>query len=146
MRKAPPSRWLLLLAGLGAMPGCAQLPGGTAYAPVHLDQRLAAERYLSPASDPEAVAQTRALEGVWARMGTEGHTAEDHTAQAPEVVTAKREEPVSRTSPIQMSALQPPDNPPVSGVSNASKPRTLWDKQPWEVELDNMVRGVCRGC
>src|ERR1700746_3455749 len=128
MRNASPSRWLLLLAGLGAISGCAQLPGGTAYAPVQLDPRLATERYLAPASDPDGVAQTRALEGVWARMGTPGHT-----ASAPAVVTATREEPVDHTSAIQVAALQPPAGPPANAVADASKPRTLWDKQPWEV-------------
>jgi hypothetical protein len=141
MRNASPSRWLLLLAGLAVMSGCAQLPGGSAYPPVQLDSRLAAERYLSPASDPDRVAQTRALEGVWARMGTEGHT-----ASAPAVVTAKREEPVITTSSVQMSAIEPPPGPPAGMVSDASRPRTLWDKQPWEVELDKTVRGICRGC
>jgi hypothetical protein len=96
---------------------------------------------LAPASDPDGVAQTRALEGVWARMGTPGHT-----ASAPAVVTATREEPVDHTSAIQVSALQPPAGPPANAVADASKPRTLWDKQPWEVELDKTVRGICRGC
>jgi len=141
MRNGSPSRWLLLLAGLAAMSGCAQLPGGSAYAPVQLDPRLAAERYLAPASDPGGVAQTRALEGVWARMGTERQT-----APAPAVVTAKREEPVVHTSSVQMSALEPPEGPPVNTASDANRLRTLWDKQPWEVELDKKVRGICRGC
>jgi hypothetical protein len=141
MRNAFRSRWLLLLAGLGAMSGCAQLPGGTGYPPVQLDPRLAAERYLAPASEPDGVAQTRALEGVWARMGVERHA-----ASAPAVVAASREEPVIHTSAVQMSALQAPADPPANPVSGANKPRTLWDKQPWEVELDKTVRGICRGC
>jgi hypothetical protein len=141
MRIRSPSRWLLLLAGLAAMSGCAQLPGGSAYAPVQLDPRLAAERYQSPASDSDGIAQTRALEGVWARMGTQSHT-----ASAPAVVAAKREEPVTRTATVQVSALEPPAAPPPGAASDASRPRTLWDKQPWEVELDNIVRGICRGC
>ena len=140
MRNASPSRWLLL-AVLAAMSGCAQLPGGTAYAPVQLDPRLAAERYLAPASDPDRLAQTRALEGAWARMGTERRT-----ASPPPVVAADREEPVIHTSSVQVSALQAPDGAPAGAVSDASKPRTLWDKQPWEVELDKKVRGICRGC
>ena len=141
MRNPSAWRWLLLLAGLGAISGCAQLPGGSAYPPVQLDQRLAAERYLSPASSPDRVAQTRALEGVWAKMGTERHT-----ASAPATVTAEREEPVIHTSSVQMSALAPPDGPPATTASDANRPRTLWDKQPWEVELDKKVRGICRGC
>ena len=122
------------------MSGCAQLPGGSGYSPVQLDPRLAAERYLSPASDPGGVAQTRALEGVWAKMGTEGR------ATSAPVVAASREEPVVHTSSIQMSALQPPAGAPVGAVPDPNKPRTLWDKQPWEVELDKTVRGICRGC
>lgn len=141
MRNASASQWLLLLVGLGAMSGCAELPGGSAYAPVQLDPRLAAERYLAPASEPDGVEQTHALEGVWARMGAEGHT-----ASAPPVVAARREEPVSATSAIQTSALQPPADRPANPVSDGSRPRTLWDKQPWEVELDKVVRGICRGC
>jgi len=142
MRNASPWRWLLLLAGLAAMPGCAQLPGGSAYAPIQLDPRLTADRYLSPASDPDGVAQTRALERVWAKMGAGGHT-----ASAPAVATARREEPVIHISSVQMSALGPPAGPPPANTApDASKPRTLWDKQPWEVELDKKVRGICRGC
>jgi hypothetical protein len=74
-------------------------------------------------------------------MGTERHT-----ASAPPVVTAKREEPVITTSSVQMSAIEPPPGPPAGTVLDASRPRTLWDKQPWEVELDKTVRGICRGC
>ena len=140
MRNASPWRWLLLFAGLAAMSGCAQLPGGTTYAPVQLDQRLAAERYLAPASDPDGVARTRALEGGWVKMGTERHT-----ASAPAVVAASREEPPD-TSTVQMSTLQPPSGPPAGVASDPNRPRTLWDKQPWEVELDKKVRGICRGC
>lgn len=150
MRNAYLSRWLLLLAGLAALPGCAQMPGGTAYAPVQRDPRLAAERYFSPPSEPDGVAQTRAIERAWAKMGTGGHT-----ARTPAVATARREEPtatahrdgpVVHTSAIQMSALQPPAGPSANTASDASKPRTLWDKQPWEVELDKVVHGICRGC
>ena len=141
MRNAFPTRWLLLLAGLAAMSGCAQLPGGTAYGPVQLDPRLAAERYLAPASDPDGAAQSRALERRWAGMGAEGHP-----APAPAVATAARDEPATATSSVQMSALAPPASPPAGAASDGSRPRTLWDKQPWEVELDNIVRGICRGC
>jgi hypothetical protein len=140
MRNASPWRWLLLFAGLAAMSGCAQLPGGPAYAPVQLDQRLAAERYLAPASDPHRVAQTRALDRVWAKMGTERRN-----AAAPAVVAASPEEPAD-TATVQMSTLQPPPGPPAGAVSDPNRPRTLWDKQPWEVELDKKVRGICRGC
>jgi hypothetical protein len=131
-------RWLLL-AGLGALAGCAQMPGGTAYAPVQLDPRLAADRYLAPASDPDAIAQTQALSGRWAKMGN------GTPAASPAAVTASREEPVVHTSTVQMSTVQPPASPPVS-APGANTPRSLYDKQPWEVELDNVVRNICRGC
>jgi hypothetical protein len=133
-------RWLLLLAGLGAMAGCSQMPGGPAYAPVQLDPRLAADRYLTPASDPDGVAQTQALSGRWAKMGNGRPAASPRAA-----VAAKREEPVVHTSSVQMSTGQQPASPP-AGTSGASTGRTLYDKQPWEVELDNVVRGICRGC
>jgi hypothetical protein len=142
MRHASASRWLLLLAGLTAMSGCAQLPVGTAYAPIQLDPRLAFEHYMSPASDPDGVVQTRALEGSWAKMGTEGGV-----APAPAVVAASPEEPAAATSSVQIPALQPPPaGPPAGAATGASRPRTLWDKQPWEVELDKKVRSICRGC
>jgi hypothetical protein len=141
MRNASPSRWLLLLAGLAAMAGCAQLPGGSAYPPVQLDPRLAAERYLAPASGPDGLAQTHTLETHWTAMGN-GQPRDS----APAVVTATREEPVIRTSSIEVPAPAPPAAPPAGAVSDGSRPRTLWDKQPWEVELDSIVRGICRGC
>jgi len=140
MANALGPRWLLLLAGLGALAGCAQMPGGTAYAPVQLDPRLAAERYLSPASVPDGVAQTHAVETAWTKMGN-GTPA----APAPPVVAASSAEPVVRTSSLQMSAVQQPAGPAVS-ASGAGTGRSLYDKQPWEVELDNVVRGICHGC
>lgn len=141
MRNGPPWRWVLLLAGLAAVSGCAQLPGGSAYPPVQLDPRLAAERYLSPASAPDGVAQTHTAETVWTKM--ENGTPAD---SAPAAVTATREQPVIRTSSIEISAPQQPAGPPAAAVADPNRPRTLWDKQPWEVELDKTVRGICRGC
>jgi hypothetical protein len=130
MRSGYWSRWLLLLAGLAAMTGCAQLTGGTVHAPGGADSRLAAEQY---------TAQVRALATVWAKMpdGIEG-------ASAPTVVAAPRERPLAR--PVQMSAIEGPADPPVTMTSGATTRRSLWDKQPWEVELDKVVRGICHGC
>ncbi|MBV8753228.1 MAG: hypothetical protein JO328_10270 [Hyphomicrobiales bacterium] len=140
MGKALRCRWLLLLAGLGAMAGCSQIPGGIERAPVQLDPRLAADYYFAPASDPDTIAQTQALSGRWAKMGNGSPAAAPQAA-----VAATRAEPVVRTSNVQMSTVQPPGAPPLS-PSGASTGRTLYDKQPWEVELDNMVRNICRGC
>jgi hypothetical protein len=135
-------RWrsLLLLTGLGATAGCSQMPGGSAYAPVQLDPRLATERYLAPASDPDRVAQTRTAEAAWTKMGN-GIPA----TYSPAAAAVTREEPVIRTSSVQMATVQQPAGPPVS-APEASTPRSLYDKQPWEVELDKTVRGICRGC
>jgi hypothetical protein len=116
------------------------MPGGTAYAPIQLDPRLAADHYLSPASDPDGLAQTHTTQAAWTKM-QDGSPA----PYTPAAVAAKREEPVIRTSSVQMSTVQPPASPPAS-ASGASTGRSLYDKQPWEVELDNMVRGICRGC
>jgi hypothetical protein len=135
-------RWrlLLLLAGLGATAGCAQMPGGSAYPPIQLDPRLATERYLSPASAPGAAVQTYTAETAWTRMANRAPPASPRAT-----VTASRGEPVIHTSSLPMAAVQQPAAPPVS-ASGASTPRSLYDKQPWEVELDNVVRGICRGC
>jgi hypothetical protein len=141
MRNESPSRWLLLLAGLTAVSGCSQLPGGSTYPPVRLNPGLAAERYLSPASAPDSVAQTHTAETAWTRMGN-GTPADS----APAAVTATREQPVIRTSSVEVSTLAPPAGPPAAAVADPNRPRTLWDKQPWEVELDKTVRGICRGC
>jgi hypothetical protein len=135
-------RWrlMLLLAGLGALAGCAEMPGGTGYPPVQLDPRFAADRYLAPASASDALAQTHTAESTWNNMGNR-----TRPASPPPVVAASREEPVLHTSSVQMSAPQQPDGPPVS-ATGASTRRSLYDKQPWEVELDKIVRGICRGC
>ncbi len=135
-----PSRWLLLLAGLIALTGCAQMPGGPGYSAVQVDPRLAGHRYLAPAADPDGLAQTHALQGAWAKMGNRAGA-----RSTPPVVAASSEEPVIHTSSVQMSAVEPPANPSL-GTPGASAPRSLYDKQPWEVELDKKVRGICRGC
>lgn len=142
MRNASSSRWLLLLAGLAglaALAGCAQMPGGAGYSGVQVAPHLARERYLVPASDPDRVAQTHALEGDWAKMGN------DTSARSTPPVVAASDEPVIHTSSVQMSTVEPPVNRSLA-TPGPGAPRSLYDKQPWEVELDKMVRGICRGC
>jgi hypothetical protein len=144
MGNAYRSRWLLLLVGLGALCGCAQLTGVSAYAPGPTDPRFGAERYVSPDPDPTMLAQERSLAGAWAGMPDVGETAlAGASTPAPAAVT--RERPVTQTSAIQSEVQQPPN--PSAGAAPATTPRrTLWDKQPWEVELDKIVRAICRGC
>jgi hypothetical protein len=112
-------RWLLLLAGLGAISGCA---------------RLTEPDFRIPAQIP-------ALEAGWAKMPNESDV-----AAVPASVTAPRGQAIIPTSAIPTSAAQPAAPPPASSATGATTRRSLWDKQPWEVELDNLVRSICRGC
>jgi hypothetical protein len=122
MRNAYRSRWLLLLVGLGALSGCA--------------------RVTDP--DPIMLAQVRSLAEAWAAMPDASETAlAGASTPAPAAVT--RERPVTQTSAIQSEGQQPP-SPSVGAAPATTTRRTLWDKQPWEVELDKIVRAICRGC
>jgi hypothetical protein len=136
-------RWLLLLAGLGAISGCAQLTGDVASAPGQLDPRLVAERHASPEADFRIPAQIPALEAGWAKMPN-GSNGRD-VAPEPAVATAPREQPVVLSEASRTTESQAADAPVIS-TSGTTLRRSLWDKQPWEVELDKLVRSICRGC
>jgi len=135
-------RWQwLLLAGVAALAGCTQLPGDAAYVHTGRDARYVAEAYASPAPDPHILAETEALEAHWAKMpGT--HDATPSRA----VATAAREQPIIHASVTGPVESQPTTSAPVDNGTGATTRRSLWDKQPWEMELDKVVRGICRGC
>jgi hypothetical protein len=129
MRQAYRPRWLLLLAGLGATTGCAR---STVDVP-----------YPSHGPDPHIVAVTHALEADWDRKA---RLAE---ARPSRVVTRV----VAGGEPVRAPAASAPEVTPqrvasstVGDPAGAPPRRNLWDKQPWEVELDRTVRGICRGC
>jgi len=145
MRNAYRSRWLLLLVGLGALAGCARVTGGPAYAPGPTDLRLVAERYASPDPDPVMLAQERYLAGAWAGMPDGSETALALTSAPTALAGATVERPITDTTAIRAPEVQQPASPPVSAGAATTR-RTLWDKQPWEVELDKIVRAICRGC
>lgn len=140
MRNAYWSRWLLLLAGLGAVSGCAEMSsagfthGQSAYAVSPSDPRFVAAR------DPSLPTEARA-EKRWA-----GKRDGRDTATTPAAATPSREPPVAATGTIRMSELQPASSAPVTAASGTTTRRSLWDKQPWEIELDKIVRSICRGC
>jgi hypothetical protein len=119
MRNACGWRWLLLLAGLGALAGCA---------------RLTEPDFRIPAQIP-------VLEAGWAKMPNGSDV-----ASIPASVPAPRGQAIIPTSVIRTPATQPVAPPPAGSASGATTRRSLWDKQPWEVELDNLVRSICRGC
>jgi hypothetical protein len=146
MRCASWSRWLLLLAGLGAVSGCAEMSsagfthGQSAYAVSPSDPRFVAAR------DPSLLAEARA-EKRWAGKRDGRDTASTPAlAAAPMPEATPREPPVVATGAIRMSELQPVSSPPVTAASGTTTRRSLWDKQPWEIELDKIVRSICRGC
>lgn len=136
-------RWLLLLAGLGAISGCAQLTDGVAYVAGHLDPRFLAERHPSPEPDFRIPAQIPALEAGWAKMpnGSNGSDVAPERA----VATAPREQPVILSAASRTTEPQATDAP-VASTPGTTLRRSLWEKQPWEVELDKLVRSICRGC
>jgi len=146
MRNAYWSRWLLLLAGLGAVSGCAEMSsagfthGQSAYAVSPSDPRFVVAR------DPSLPTEARA-EKRWAGKRDGRDTASTPAAAvAPMPEETPREAPVAATGTIRMSELQPVSRPPVAAASGATTRRSLWDKQPWEIELDKIVRSICRGC
>jgi hypothetical protein len=122
-------RGLLLLAALGAMTACARSTNSVPYA--------------SSNPDPPGIGQSHALAVDWDRMarladGSAGQTVAN---------------PVAGEHAVRAAAAPPPEPPRLarSSVADAATEapapaRNLWDKQPWEVELDNAVRGICRGC
>jgi hypothetical protein len=145
MRHASWSRWLLLLAGLGAVSGCAEMSsagfthGQSAYAVSPSDPRFVAAR------DPSLLAEARA-EKRWAGKRDGSAAARPKAlATTPAAATPSREPPVAATGAIRMSELQPVSSPPVTASGTTTR-RSLWDKQPWEIELDKIVRSICRGC
>jgi hypothetical protein len=127
MSKGYRSRWLLLLASLGAMTGCAQSTVDVPY-PLH-------------GPDPRVLAQTHVLEADWTKIA---RVSEARANRA--VAAAAADEKLAHSR-----AARPPEGQPVASSSAAdgrSPPlrKSLWDKQPWEVELDKTVRAICRGC
>ena len=142
MRHASWSPWLLLLVSAGAVSGCAQMSsagfthGQSAIAVGQTDPRYVANRYTAPEKRRAGM-----------RNGTGAPAPRALAARPPPVVAASREEPVVTATPsIRTSELQQPAGAPVTDASGAATRRSLFDKQPWEVELDNVVRGICRGC
>ena len=146
MRCASWSRWLLLLTGLGAVSGCAEMSsagfthGQSAYTVNPSDPRFVAAR------DPSLLAEARA-EKRWAGKRDGSAAARPKAlATTPMPEATPREPPVAATGTIRMSELQPASSPPATAASGATTRRSLWDKQPWEIELDKIVRSICRGC
>lgn len=133
-------RWLFL-AGLAALAGCGQLPGDTAYVRSGPDPRYAAEAYASPGPDPHILAETQALEAHWAAMSDPFDARPTRVA-----ATAPGEQPIAHAEVSRPAAAVQTASAPVDNNSGATTRRSLWDKQPWETELDKIVRGICRGC
>jgi hypothetical protein len=126
---------------LAAQAGCTQLPGDTAYVHGGPDPRYVAEAYASRGPDPHILAQTQALEAHWAKMS---NTLDARPTRA--VARAAREQSIVRASVTSPVEGQQTASAPVGNGSGATARRSLWDKQPWEMELDKIVRGICRGC
>jgi hypothetical protein len=129
MRTGNAAARLTLIAGFGAWTGYAQP---------------------SFALPPEPTAQTRALAADWARMG---RMAEKRTTRRRTVARASAAKPV--TSELAIAPIDSSKRDQIASSSGKAvadvpveqpKRRTLWDKQPWEIELDKQVRAICRGC
>jgi hypothetical protein len=128
MGNAYRSRWLLLLAGLGVMTGCAQSTDRGPFA--------------SYEPDPRVIAGTHALGADWARMA---RLAEVNPSQT--IARAPTSGQLVRAPTAKAPERQRVASPSVGDAVAGPPPRrNLWDKQPWEVELDKTVRGICRGC
>lgn len=140
MSKAYRPRLLLFLASL-ALAGCTQLPGDAAYVRNGPDPRYVAEAYASPGPDPHIVEETQALGAHWAKM-PEG--IEPGSVAA--VSTTPAERPVIRASATATPDDQRTAPTPAGKDSGVTTRRSLYEKQPWEVELDKVVRGICHGC
>jgi hypothetical protein len=121
--------------------------GQSAYAVGPSDPRYVGDRYTAPEPDPTRLAAARALEKRWAGKRDGSNEARAPAlAAAPMPEAAPREQPVGAAGAIRMSELQQPSSPPAPAAPGATARRSLWDKQPWEIELDKIVRSICRGC
>jgi hypothetical protein len=128
-------RWLLLLAGLGAMTGCAR---STVEVP-----------YPSYGPDPRIVAVTHALETDWdrkARLAEASPSRIVARAAAGEEPVRAPAAPAPQATPATQATPQRVASSSAGDAAGTPPRRNLWDKQPWEVELDRTVRGICRGC
>jgi hypothetical protein len=141
MCKAYRTRLLLLLAALGALAGCARSPGDAAYVRKAPDPGSVAEGYALPGLDPHIPSATQGLAAHWARMpdGIE-------PGSASAVSAAPTERPVIRASVARAPEDQATAPAPAGKDTGATTRRSLYEKQPWEVELDKVVRGICHGC
>jgi hypothetical protein len=95
--------------------------------------------YPSNGPGPRIVAVTQSLETDWDRKA---RLAEARPSRVVARVAAGEE-------PVRAPAAPAPQRVATSSAGDtAGTPprRNLWDKQPWEVELDRTVRGICRGC
>jgi len=133
-------RWLPLLASLGATAGCAQISELAEYTRRAPDPRMLAETYPLSEPDSRVIAETAALEGEWAKMPTTMDVAPSSTSLS----TPPAPHPLLTS--VARAEAKPPVGSPAGASSTEAPRRTLWDKQPWEIELDQIVRSICRAC
>jgi hypothetical protein len=95
--------------------------------------------YPSYGPDPRIVAETRALETDWDRIARRADAIYRIPARAAAGDETVRTAPAPAPQRVASSSI---------GDAAAGTPprRNLWDRQPWEVDLDRTVRGICRGC
>jgi hypothetical protein len=96
--------------------------------------------YPSHGPDPHIVAVTHALEADWDRKA---RLAEPRPSRVVARVAAG-EKPVR--APAPEATPRRVANSTAGDAAGTPPRRSLWDKQPWEVDLDRTVRGICRGC
>jgi len=120
MRQRKALGWLSLAMAASFTAGCAQVVGS--YGPLE--------------AQPHHVEASRALAADWDRQA----------APRPSRLTR-----VAATSPrVAASSAPRPAEPLPAATDNGPKTvipsSVLWPKEPWEVELDKVVRNICHGC
>ena len=114
--------WLSLAVVTSFVGGCARV----------MDSRGALE------AQPQAVGASRSLAADWNRLAEPGRRTQ---------VAQTRASLTRVAASTDVPGAEPQRSAAGDGGSGPKIPASvLWPKEPWEIELDKVVRNICRGC